>query len=103
MGKHGTEHERVKQDRYPTIDPRAIGALAEYLDFKNRDVWEFAAGKGDMVRALRAAGARRVHPMKQEAVDAVREQVIEMMAERYLERFGRAANEIATKKKVPVT
>jgi hypothetical protein len=60
MGKHGNGYERVERDLYPTIDPRPIAALGEYFSFSRREVWEMAAGQGDLVRALLREGAAHV-------------------------------------------
>jgi hypothetical protein len=58
MGKYNTRHKRVARDLYQTIDRRPIAALAEHFNFAGREIWEFAAGQGYMVRDMRRLGAR---------------------------------------------
>jgi hypothetical protein len=60
MGKHETTYERAARDHYPT-PAWVIGALAEHVDLTDRIVWECAAGNGQMVEALKAAGAAKVY------------------------------------------
>jgi hypothetical protein len=57
MGKYGNEYKRVPRDLYPTIDPRPIAALSEIFDFAGQQIWEPAAGNGDMAMAMRQRGA----------------------------------------------
>jgi hypothetical protein len=57
MGKHETKYDRVPRDRYPT-PAWVVHALAEYVELKNRRIWEPAAGDGRMARALETHGAR---------------------------------------------
>ena len=56
MGKHETGYERVEKDLYPT-PPWCIEALAEHVDLAGLEIWEPAAGSGQMAEALMAAGA----------------------------------------------
>jgi hypothetical protein len=60
MGKHGNEYERVARDLYPT-PPWPVDALGEHVNLRGRALWEFAAGTGAMVAALKAAGAASVY------------------------------------------
>ena len=60
MGKHETGFARVERDLYPTPG-WCIDALAEHVDLAGLQVWEPAAGNGDMVEALKAAGAASVY------------------------------------------
>jgi hypothetical protein len=59
MGKHENGYERVERDYYPT-PPWVADALAEHVDLAGKTIWECAAGGGQMVEALRAAGAAKV-------------------------------------------
>jgi hypothetical protein len=60
MGKHETGYPRVDRDLYPT--PHwVVSALAEHVDLRGLDAWEFACGDGRMAAALRQAGCARVH------------------------------------------
>lgn len=56
-GKSGFEKDPL--NRYDTIDPRAVAALAPHLDRRTRFI-EPCAGKGDLVRQLHALGHRCV-------------------------------------------
>jgi hypothetical protein len=56
VGKHGS-YPRVLRDLYPT-PAWCIDALAEHVDLGGRRIWECAAGKGQMVRALEAHRAQ---------------------------------------------
>lgn len=60
MGKHETSFPRVESDHYPTL-AWVVTALAEHINLDGRDVWEFAAGDGQMAEALKAAAAARVY------------------------------------------
>jgi hypothetical protein len=60
MSKHGNGYERVERDLYPTDDPRPIAALGEYFNFVRREIWEIAAGRGHMVKAILREGAAQV-------------------------------------------
>ena len=59
MGKHETGFARVERDLYPTPS-WVVDALGEHVMLAGKTIWEFAAGTGSMVKALRAAGAARV-------------------------------------------
>jgi hypothetical protein len=59
MGKHERGFARAERDLYPT-PPWVIQALAEYVDLRDRNIWECAAGDGRMVRALEAQGVANV-------------------------------------------
>lgn len=56
MGKHEVGYERIEKDAYNT-PPWCLEALAEHIDLAGLEIWEPAAGNGQMVEALRAAGA----------------------------------------------
>jgi hypothetical protein len=59
MGKHEISYARVERDLYPT--PRWITeALLVHVDLTRVTVWEPAAGRGDMVTALRDSSIRVV-------------------------------------------
>ena len=57
MGKHETSYLRVDRDHYPT-PAWPIAALAEHVDLAGHDIWECAAGSGQMAEALKSVGAR---------------------------------------------
>jgi hypothetical protein len=57
MGKHETGFARVERDYYPT-PTWVLDALAEHVGIAGSTVWECAAGTGEMVEALKAAGAQ---------------------------------------------
>src|SRR5262249_14043429 len=61
MGKHESGYARVKEDCYPTPAWVVTDALAEHVDLRGLDAWEFACGDGRMAAALRQAGCARVH------------------------------------------
>jgi hypothetical protein len=62
MGKHETGYARIERDDYPTPPWVVTDALAEHIDLRGLNVWEFACGKeGRMARALRTAGCARVY------------------------------------------
>jgi len=56
LGKHERGYQRVARDLYPTPS-WCIDALAAHVDLNGAHVWECAAGRGHMVKALRAHGA----------------------------------------------
>jgi hypothetical protein len=57
MGKHGSM-ERVDKDLYPTREIWVTEALLAHVEIAGKRIWAPAAGLGDMVRPLRAAGAK---------------------------------------------
>jgi hypothetical protein len=57
MGKHETGYERVPKDLY-TTPHWVLEALIQHLPVAGKKIWEPAAGTGQMVEALRAAGAK---------------------------------------------
>jgi hypothetical protein len=59
MGKHETGFARVDKDYYRTPS-WVIDALAEHVGIAGSAIWEPAAGDGQMVEALKAAGAASV-------------------------------------------
>jgi hypothetical protein len=61
MGKHETGYARVDKDLYPTRERWVTEALLARLDLAGLNVWECAAGMGDMAEVLKAAGAARVY------------------------------------------
>jgi predicted RNA methylase len=56
VGKHESGYERVEKDLYPT-PPWVTEALGEHIDLTDLEIWEPAAGNGQMAEALKAAGA----------------------------------------------
>lgn len=60
MGKHETSYLRVDRDHYPT-PAWPIAALAEHVDLAGHDIWECAAGSGQMAEALKSVGAAHVY------------------------------------------
>lgn len=56
MGKHEVNYPRVEKDLYPTPS-WVVEALSEHIELAGLEIWECAAGKGDMVEALKGAGA----------------------------------------------
>jgi hypothetical protein len=57
VGKHETSYARVARDLYPTRERWVTEALLAYIDLAERNVWEPAAGMGDMAEVLKAGGA----------------------------------------------
>ena len=60
MGKHNTAYARMDKDFYPTPE-WCITALAEYVDFAGKRIWECAVGEGHIAEALKRAGAASVY------------------------------------------
>jgi hypothetical protein len=60
MGKHGNEYTRQDKDFYPT-PAWVTEALLQHLDVTGRNLWEPAAGTGNMAKVLSLAGAARIH------------------------------------------
>ena len=56
MGKHETGYARVPKDLYPTPE-WPTKALLEFINIKNKCIWEPACDTGNMSEVLRAAGA----------------------------------------------
>jgi len=56
MGKHERGYARVARDLYPTPS-WVVDCLDQHFELKGQRVWECAAGRGHMVRALRKLGA----------------------------------------------
>jgi tRNA G10 N-methylase Trm11 len=59
MGKHEHGFARISRDLYPT-PAWVVDALAEHVAIAGKTIWEPACGTGQMVAALKAAGAARV-------------------------------------------
>jgi hypothetical protein len=57
LGKHETGYEHMPKSFYPT-PAWVTEALVAHVEVAGKRVWECAAGLGDMVRPLRAAGAK---------------------------------------------
>jgi hypothetical protein len=57
VGKHETSYARVERDLYPTRERWVTEALLAHVDLAGRNVWEPAAGQGDMAEVLKASGA----------------------------------------------
>jgi hypothetical protein len=56
VGKHEVGFERVERDAYNT-PPWCVEALAQHVELADLEIWEPAAGNGQMVGALKGAGA----------------------------------------------
>jgi hypothetical protein len=61
MGKHEIGYARVEADLYPTREPWVTQALLQYFPIRGLNVWEPAAGEGDMAEVLRSAGPAHLH------------------------------------------
>jgi len=60
MGKHDISYARVARDLYPTREAWVTEALLAHVQLAGVTVWEPAAGRGDLVTALRDFGVRVV-------------------------------------------
>jgi hypothetical protein len=61
MTKYGPRYRRVDMDRYLSPQWVVTEALAHYVDFVGKHIWEPACANGTMAEALKAAGAAFVH------------------------------------------
>jgi len=58
MGKHEVSYERIERDLYPTPSWVTEALIPHLPPIAGKLIWEPAAGHGDIVKVLRAAGAR---------------------------------------------
>ena len=80
MGKHETGFTRVERDDYPTPPWPVVDGLAAHVSLHGKKTWEFACGRGDMVRSLETVGANvyatgivRGYPDQHEVLDFLAE------------------------------
>lgn len=60
MSQRASGFARREHEHYPS-PAWIVEALAEQVDLRGKTIWEPACGEGQMVRALEAVGAGRVH------------------------------------------
>src|SRR5262245_8738710 len=80
MGKHETGFARVERDDFQTTHWPVVDGLAAHVSLHGKKTWEFACGRGDMVRSLETVGANvyatgivRGYPDQHEVLDFLTE------------------------------